>query len=29
MTGAKPVNFIAEDAKLGRNVKVWHFSEGR
>ncbi len=22
----KPVNFIAPDAKLGRNVRVWHFA---
>lgn len=22
----KPVNFIAKDAKLGKNVKVWNFS---
>ena len=21
-----PINFIAKDAKLGKNVKVWHFS---
>src|SRR5271156_3398609 len=26
MTGAKPVNFIADDAKLGKNVKVWHYA---
>ena len=26
MAGRKPVNFIAEDAILGKNVKVWHFS---
>jgi acetyltransferase-like isoleucine patch superfamily enzyme len=26
MTATKPVNFIAEDAELGKNVKVWHFS---
>jgi acetyltransferase-like isoleucine patch superfamily enzyme len=25
MTGRKPLNFIAEDADLGKNVKVWHF----
>ncbi len=25
MAGSKPVNFIAADAKLGKNVKVWHF----
>jgi acetyltransferase-like isoleucine patch superfamily enzyme len=23
---AKPVNFIAKDAKIGKNVKVWHFA---
>jgi UDP-2-acetamido-3-amino-2,3-dideoxy-glucuronate N-acetyltransferase len=22
----KPVNYIADDAKIGKNVKVWHFS---
>jgi UDP-2-acetamido-3-amino-2,3-dideoxy-glucuronate N-acetyltransferase len=26
MAGRKPVNFIADDAVLGKNVKVWHFS---
>jgi UDP-2-acetamido-3-amino-2,3-dideoxy-glucuronate N-acetyltransferase len=26
MTARKPANFIAEDAKLGRNVKVWHYA---
>lgn len=26
LTQKGPVNFIAEDAKLGKNVKVWHFS---
>jgi len=26
MAARKPVNFIADDAKLGKNVKVWHFS---
>ena len=26
MTVRKPVNFIAEDAELGKNVKVWHFA---
>lgn len=26
MAGRKPVNFVAEDAKLGKNVKVWHFA---
>jgi UDP-2-acetamido-3-amino-2,3-dideoxy-glucuronate N-acetyltransferase len=26
MAGRKPVNYIAEDAKIGKNVKVWHFS---
>jgi acetyltransferase-like isoleucine patch superfamily enzyme len=26
MASRKPVNFIADDAKLGKNVKVWHFS---
>jgi acetyltransferase-like isoleucine patch superfamily enzyme len=26
MKPSKPVNFIAPDAKLGRNVKVWHFA---
>jgi UDP-3-O-[3-hydroxymyristoyl] glucosamine N-acyltransferase len=26
MTGPNPVNFVAEDAKLGRNVKVWHYA---
>jgi acetyltransferase-like isoleucine patch superfamily enzyme len=26
MTGRKPVNFIADDAILGKNVKVWHFA---
>jgi len=25
MARRKPTNFIAEDAKLGKNVKVWHF----
>ena len=23
---AGPINFIAEDAKLGKNVKIWHFA---
>lgn len=23
---APPVNFIAEDARIGKNVKIWHFS---
>ena len=23
---AKPLNYIAPDAKLGKNVRVWHFS---
>jgi acetyltransferase-like isoleucine patch superfamily enzyme len=23
---SKPINFIAPDAKIGKNVKVWHFS---
>ena len=22
----KPINFVAPDAKLGKNVRVWHFS---
>src|SRR5271170_6338808 len=22
----KPINYIAEDAKLGKNVKIWHFA---
>jgi len=26
MARRKPANFIAEDAKLGKNVKIWHFS---
>src|SRR4029077_11935386 len=26
MARHKPTNFIAEDAKLGKNVKIWHFS---
>ncbi len=26
MSGRKPLNFIAEDAELGKNVKIWHFS---
>ncbi len=26
MSGRKPVNFIADDAELGKNVKVWHFA---
>jgi len=26
MTARKPVNYIAEDAKLGKKVKVWHFA---
>jgi acetyltransferase-like isoleucine patch superfamily enzyme len=26
MTARKPANFIAEDAKLGKNVKVWHYA---
>jgi acetyltransferase-like isoleucine patch superfamily enzyme len=26
MRGRKPLNFIAEDAVLGKNVKVWHFA---
>lgn len=26
MAVRKPVNFIAEDAKLGKNVKVWHYA---
>jgi len=26
MTGRELVNFIAEDAKLGKNVKVWNFA---
>ncbi len=26
MTGRKPTNFIAEDAVLGKNVKVWHYA---
>ncbi len=26
MAGRKPLNFIARDAKLGKNVKVWHFA---
>jgi acetyltransferase-like isoleucine patch superfamily enzyme len=26
MTRRKPVNYIAEDAKLGKNVKVWHYA---
>jgi acetyltransferase-like isoleucine patch superfamily enzyme len=26
MTGRMPVNFIADDAVLGKNVKVWHFA---
>ncbi len=26
MAKSKPVNFIAPDAKLGKNVKVWHFA---
>lgn len=26
MEGKGPVHFIAKDAKLGKNVKVWHFS---
>lgn len=24
-TGPKPTNYIAKDAELGRNVKIWHF----
>ena len=23
---SKPTNFVAADAKLGKNVKIWHFS---
>lgn len=23
---SKPVNYIAKDAELGRNVKIWHFA---
>ena len=26
LTDKGPVNFIAGDAKLGKNVKIWHFS---
>jgi len=26
MARRKPTNFVAEDAKLGKNVKIWHFS---
>jgi acetyltransferase-like isoleucine patch superfamily enzyme len=26
MAGRQPVNFIADDAVLGKNVKVWHFA---
>jgi acetyltransferase-like isoleucine patch superfamily enzyme len=26
MTRLKPVNYIAEDAKLGKNVKIWHYA---
>ncbi len=26
MTRRKPVNYVAENAKLGRNVKVWHYA---
>jgi len=26
MTGSKPVNFVAEDAVLGKNVKIWNFA---
>ena len=22
----KPLNFVAQDAKLGKNVKIWHFA---
>jgi len=22
----KPVNFVAKDAKIGKNVKIWHFA---
>jgi acyl-[acyl carrier protein]--UDP-N-acetylglucosamine O-acyltransferase len=29
MARRKPTNFLAEDAKLGKNVKVWHFACGR
>ncbi len=26
MAKSKPVNFIAPDAELGKNVKIWHFA---
>ena len=26
MAGRKPLNFIADDAELGKNVKVWNFA---
>jgi len=24
--GSKPTNFIANDAKIGKNVKIWHYA---
>jgi acetyltransferase-like isoleucine patch superfamily enzyme len=26
LANKKPVNFIAADAKIGKNVKIWHYS---
>jgi len=26
MNGMKPVNFVSPDAKLGKNVRIWHFA---
>jgi acetyltransferase-like isoleucine patch superfamily enzyme len=26
MTGRKPMNFIADDAELGKRIKVWHYA---
>ncbi len=26
MSTPKPMNFVAPDAKLGKNVRIWHFS---
>gem|GEM_PF-3137132 len=25
-TGRGPLNYIADDAKLGKNVKIWNFA---